>query len=161
MSAELQKLVSQSLRTLLSETMFHAEAHGGYLLNPGEPGFIDTMKALSAAVVSKSPGPGRKPIVSHANHVLYGWDLLNRVLHGEEQVFETANWNIAWKLECVNDAEWQSLVAKLEQTGKEILELGPKFENWNEIMLTGMYGSAAHTAYHLGAIRQMLRELEG
>lgn len=161
MSAELQKLISQSLRTLLSETMFHAEPHGGYLLNGGEPGFIDTMKSLSAPTASKSPGPGRKPIVSHANHVLHGWELLNRVLHGEENVFETADWNTAWKLEQVSDVEWQALVAKLEQTGKEVLELGPKFENWNEIMLTGMYSSAAHTAYHLGAIRQMLRELEG
>lgn len=87
MSAELQMLISQSLRTLLSETMFHAQPHGGYLLNGGEAGFIDTMKSLSAATVSKSPGPNRKPIASHANHVLYGWDLLNRVLHGEEKVF--------------------------------------------------------------------------
>jgi hypothetical protein len=161
MSNELQQLISQSLRTLLSETMFHAEAHGGYLLNAGEPGFIDTMKSLSAARASKSPGPGRKPIVSHANHVLYGWDLLNRVLHGEDKVFETANWSTAWELESVTDAEWQALVAKLERTGNEVLELGPKFEHWNEIMLTGMYGSAAHTAYHLGAIRQILRELGG
>ena len=63
MSAELQSLISKSLHTLLQETMFRANKDGGFLLNGGEPGFVDTMKSLSAEQASKPPGPGRKPIV--------------------------------------------------------------------------------------------------
>ncbi|WP_254507432.1 DinB family protein [Anatilimnocola floriformis] len=155
---ELATLVSQSLRTLLKETMFHAEKHGGFLLNGGEPGMVATLQELSAEQASKPPGPGRKPIVSHANHVLFGWELLNRALQGENS-FAGADWNAAWKLERVNDAEWQELLGKLEKNAAEILERAPRYTEWNEMMLTGTFASAAHTAYHLGAIRQMLREV--
>jgi hypothetical protein len=160
MSTELATLISQSLRTLLNETMFHANAAGGFILNRGEPGMVDTLKALSAETVCTRPSTGRKPIVSHANHVLFGWDLLNRAIQGEEGVFEAANWDEAWKLERVSDAEWQMLLAKLEKVGREILEHAPQNQHWNEMMLTGIYASAAHTAYHLGAIRQMLLDLK-
>jgi hypothetical protein len=160
MSTELAELVSNSLRTLLAETMFRADTRACFVLNGGEPGMIETLKSLSAQTVSTPPGPNRKPIVSHANHVLYGWGLINRALHGDEHAFEGTDWDAAWKLVQVNDAEWQKLLAQLESTGREILELGPKTEHWNEIMLTGMFASAAHTAYHLGAIRQMLRDVQ-
>jgi len=159
MAEELAALVPIALRTLLAETMFRAEKTGGYLLNAGEPGMVDTLKSLSAEKASKPPGPGRKPIVSHANHVLFGWDLLNRAIQGDDQAFVGADWDAAWKLERVNDAEWAELLGKLERTAEEIVKLAPQNTRWNELMLTGIFASAAHTAYHLGAIRQMLREV--
>ena len=83
MDDDLHTLVSNALRTLLSETMFRAPAHGGFILNRGEPGFVDTLKSLSAKQASTAPGPGRKPIVSHANHVLFGWELIQRAVGGD------------------------------------------------------------------------------
>jgi hypothetical protein len=160
MSTDFSVLVPQGLQTLFAETMFHADAKGGFILNPGEPGLIDTLKALSAETASTPPGPGRKPIVSHANHVLFGWNELSKALHGDETAFINADWNAAWKLERVNDAEWQALLVQLEQVATDLLELAPKNQVWNEMMFTGLFASAAHTAYHLGAIRQMLRDVK-
>jgi hypothetical protein len=159
MSNDLNTLVPKALHTLLSETLFRAQPHGGYLLNGGEPGMVDTLKGLSAEVVSKAPGTGRKPIVSHANHVLFGLELINRSVHGDEKAFEGADWNAAWKLTSVDEKPWADLVARLEKTSQEVLDSVPKFQPWNEIMLTGCFACAAHAAYHLGAIRQMLRDL--
>jgi hypothetical protein len=159
MSATLAALVTSSLRTLLTESMFRADTRWSYFLNSGEPGFIDTLKSLSAEQASTPPGPDRKPIVSHANHVLYGWELINRALRGDDQAFAGADWSQAWKLEQVSDAEWAVLLQKLEQNANDMLAIAPDFAAWDEIMLTGMFGSVAHTAYHLGAIRQMLREI--
>jgi hypothetical protein len=159
MSDQLSTLVAKSLRTLLFETMFRAE-ESSYLLNPGDPGLVETLKGLSAEQVSQPPRPGGKPIVSHANHVLYGWELIVRALNGDPSAFATADWNVAWKLERVDDAEWRGLLARMETAAKRILEFGTGFQDWDEIMFTGMYGSAAHTAYHLGAIRQMVRDIE-
>jgi hypothetical protein len=155
----LSSLISTSLRTLLSETMFRAPPQSGFLLNPGDPGLVDTLKSLSAKTVSTPPGPGRKPIVSHANHVLYGLELTARAAGGDAHAFDNADWDAAWKLVAVNDAEWADLLARLERTAQTLLDAGPKFQPWSEIMLTGLFGSAAHTAYHLGAIRQMLADL--
>lgn len=160
MNPDLPALVSQALRALLSETMFRAPVQSGFLLNPGDPGLVDTLKSLSAKTVSTPPGPGRKPIVSHANHVLYGLELVARAAGGDQHAFDNADWDAAWKLVAVNDAEWADLLARLERTAQTLLETGPKFQPWNEIMLTGLFGSAAHTAYHLGAIRQMVKDVE-
>ena len=159
MADNLANLVSKSLRTLLHETMFRAE-DSAYLLNPGDLGFVDTLKGLSAEQVSTQPRPGGKPIVSHANHVLYGWELVAKALDGDPSGFATADWSIAWKLERVDDAEWRALLERLEKAARRILDFGPNFQSWDEVMFTGMYGSAAHTAYHLGAIRQMLLDVK-
>src|SRR5687768_16759465 len=114
MPSDLNTLVPKALHTLLFETLFHAQPHGGFLLNGAEPGMVDTLKALSAEIVSKEPGPGRKPIVSHANHVLFGLELIDRSVHGDETAFENADWNAAWKLTRVNEREWAELLARLE-----------------------------------------------
>ena len=149
-----------SLRTLLRETMFRAAADEAYVINRGEPGLIDTLRSLSAEVASTPPGPGRKPIVSHANHVLFGLELAGRAIDGDMKAFEGADWDDAWKLEQVDDAEWADLLRRLEAQAEHLLQEGPTYEHWNAMVLTGMFGIAAHTAYHLGAVRQMLRDLQ-
>ena len=80
MPESLETLVPRSLQMLASETLFRAPEQSGFLLNPGDPGLVETVRALSAEQASKRPGPGRKPIVAHVNHVLYGLSLLNRAL---------------------------------------------------------------------------------
>lgn len=160
MSNELATLVSNSLRTLLSETTLRAHKQAAYVINQGEPGLVDTLKSLSAKKASTPSRVGGKPIVSHANHVLYGLDLINRAMNGDETAFAQADWTVAWKLEHVTDAEWTELLANLERTANEVIEVVVNNQQWDEIMFTGCYGSAAHAAYHLGAIRQMLKDLE-
>jgi hypothetical protein len=159
MTDELAELVSKSLRTLLAETMFRADAKGGFLLNPDDPGFVETLKPLSAKQASTPPGAGRKPIVSHANHVLFGLELIERAVGGDQRAFEGADWDAAWRLERVDDAQWADLLRRLEAAAKRVLDSAPQLREWNELMLTGLFASAAHTAYHLGAIRQMLKDL--
>jgi hypothetical protein len=160
MPTDLPALVSAALKTLLSETMFRADPRSGYILNGGEPGLIETLKTLSAAAASKLPRPGGKPICSHANHVLYGLELMDRALHGDPKAFENTDWDAAWKLVSVNEVQWEDLLIRLDRTGRSVLEAAPKVPVWNEIMLTGCFASAAHTAYHLGALRQILKDLE-
>jgi hypothetical protein len=149
----------RALSTLLRETLQRADRQYAFLLNPGDPGMVETLKSLSAETASKSLGQGRKPIVSHANHVLYGIELANRALGGEQGVYELADWSVAWKLETVSDDQWHDLVDRLEQQSKLLIEQISEPREWNEITLTGSFSIAAHTAYHLGAIRQMLLDI--
>lgn len=151
----------RALSTLLRETLFRADRQNAFLLNPNDPGLIETLRPLTATTASKPPGTGRKPIVSHANHVLYGIELANRALAGEQRVYETADWTLAWKLETVSDSEWLNLVNRLDEQSQLLVERVPQFRGWNEIVLTGALSIPAHTAYHLGAIRQMLLDLGG
>jgi hypothetical protein len=149
----------RTLSTLLKETLMRADHQDAYLLNPDDPGLIETLKALSAETASTPPGSNRKPVVSHANHVLYGIELANRALRGEEGVYENADWNDAWKLEAVSEDQWRDLISQLEQQSKLLLEQVVQLRDWSEIMFTGVFAIAAHTAYHLGAIRQMLLDV--
>ena len=159
MPESLETLVPRSLQTLASETLFRAPEQSGFLLNPGDPGLVESVRALSADQVSKRPGPGRKPIVAHVNHVLYGLSLLNRALAGDPSGYATADWSLAWKLETVNDDEWQQLVADLDREATAFQQSAGAPREWSEIMLTGAFAVAAHTAYHLGAIRQMVLDI--
>ena len=149
----------RALSTLLRETLLRADRKNAYLLNPGDPGLYDTLKPLSAITASQPPGPGRKTIAAHVNHVLYGIELANRALGGEQGVYEAADWNVAWQLETVSDEQWQSLIERIEQQSNLLIRQCNQNRDWNEIMLTGAFSIAAHTAYHLGAIRQMLLDL--
>jgi hypothetical protein len=156
---EINSLEMKALSTLLTETLFRADRQFAYVLNAGEPGMVETLRQLPATSASEAPAPGRKPIVSHANHVLYGVQLANRALAGEQGVHENANWEVAWQLESVSEQQWHNLVEQLEQESLRLIEQISQPREWTEIELTGTYAIAAHAAYHLGAIRQMLRQL--
>jgi hypothetical protein len=153
-------LAIKSLSTLLMETLFRADLQFAYVLNAGEPGLVETARQLSATSASQSPGPGRKPIVSHANHVLYGIALAHRALGGKKDVYENADWAVAWKLERVSEQQWQGLVNQLEQKSQLLMDQITQPRDWSEIELTGTFAIAAHAAYHLGAIRQLLRQFD-
>lgn len=149
----------RALSTLLRETLLRADREYAYLLNPDDPGFVETLKPLSAEMASQPPGPGRKSIAAHANHVLYGIELANRALAGEDGVYEGADWGLAWSLETVSSDQWSDLVNRLQQQSQLLIEQVSQPRDWNETLLTGAFSIAAHTAYHLGAIRQMLLDV--
>jgi hypothetical protein len=149
----------RALTTLLRETLLRADQKYAYLLNSGDPGMVETLRPLSAETASKQPGPGRKTIAAHANHVLYGIELANRALAGEQGVYEKADWNPAWQLETVSEEQWQCLIERVDQQSDLLISQCNHNRDWDEVMLTGAFSIAAHAAYHLGAIRQMLLDL--
>lgn len=151
----------RALTTLLRETLFRADEEFAYVLNRGELGFVETLRALTPEVASTPPGPGRKTIAAHANHVLYGIELANRALAGEPGVHERADWSQAWKMNHVTRDVWRDLIDRIDQQSRLLMEQSAQPREWDEISLTGVFAIAAHTAYHLGAIRQMLRDLPG
>lgn len=153
-------LERKALTTLLRESLQRPADGFAFFLNPGDPGFAETMRSISAQTASTPPAPGRKPIVAHCNHVLYGIELANRALAGESDVYESANWDIAWQLESVTIGEWQNLIKRFDEQSQLLLDQVNQPREWNELLLTGCFSIAAHTAYHLGAIRQILRDLQ-
>jgi hypothetical protein len=159
MAANENRLEIRVLTTLLRETLFRPDSKFAFLLNPGDPGFVDTLQSISAETASTSPGPGRKPVVSHANHVLYGIELANRALGGEQNVYQNADWKVAWQLESVSEERWQQLVSRLEEQSELFIKQVNEPREWDEVTLTGSFSIAAHTAYHLGSIRQMLLDV--
>ncbi len=147
----------EALATILREIFDGTLKRSGFLLNSGDPGLLAQLEQLDPAVVSTRPMPGRTTVVQHVAHVLYGLELLNRWMAGEENPWASADWEAAWKLGTVDESQWKDLLAKLREEAKQWqLAISAKTGDWDQMSACGAIASAAHTAYHMGAIRQIL-----
>jgi hypothetical protein len=127
-----------------------------YILNPGDPGLLRQLEPISAATASTRPSPSKPPIAAHVHHVHYGLSLINRWMAGEENPFAGADWNASWRITSVTEEEWRALVSKLREASVTWRETATKRQAWDPVDAAGAISSVAHTAYHLGAIRQIL-----
>ena len=71
-----------------------------------------------------------------------------------------ADWEASWRRTTVSEEQWR----KLRDDLRRHVGLWQKHvavrTDWSDIAAAGALSSAAHTAYHLGAIRQILAALE-
>jgi hypothetical protein len=153
--------ITESLTTLFAELIDGANAPGGaFILNSGDAGLLRSLDNLAAAEASRSLDGGAT-IAAHAQHLRYGLSLMNRWATEGGDPFSDAKWSEAWKTTTVNDAEWAEIRNGLrDQTHRWLRALGSPREVKN-VELSGIVGSIAHLAYHLGAIRQIASGARG
>ena len=150
----------RALSKLLTEIFDGPPGNEAYLLNPGDPGLLRQLETLSAETASARPMPGKTTIAAHADHVHYGLSLLNRWAAGEANPWADTDWNASWKRTTVTDSEWQALCQRLREASNTWQAAVPTRTEWDDISAAGALASAAHTAYHLGAIRQILAAMD-
>ena len=148
-----------ALSNLLTEIFNGPPGDEAYVLNPGDPGLLRQLDSLDAGAASARPMVGKTTIAAHVDHVLFGMTLLNRWAAGEENPWADADWNASWQRTNVTDEQWQALRDRLRQESETWQKVVQNRANWNEIAAAGAISSAAHTAYHLGAIRQIIAAL--
>ncbi len=152
--------VLRALTTLLNEVLHGPPGREAYMLNGGDRGLLGSIEPLSAEDASVI-GPNGSSIAAHVDHVRYGFSLMNRWAHGETDVFATADWGASWRRTSVTSAEWDARRRDLRDEAVRWEAAVRQPREVNEVELTGIIGSIAHTAYHLGAIRQMHTALRG
>jgi hypothetical protein len=152
-------MFNRRLSMLLTEIFDGPPGSEAYALNPGDPGLIRQLNAIDAVAASARPMPGKTTIASHVDHLAYGLSLMNRWAAGDENAFADADWNASWQRTTVTDEEWQSLRARLAREAASWKKTVESRTEWDEITASGALSSAAHTAYHLGAIRQILASM--
>lgn len=153
--------ISRRLTTLFAELVNGANTSGGaFVLNPDDAGLLRSLDQLSAADASRSI-QGGATVAAHAQHLQYGLSLMNRWVTDGGNPFAGASWDEAWKTSAVDDARWADIRAGLRaEAGQWLSALGrPRQVGVPE--LTGLAGSIAHLAYHLGAIRQIAPAIRG
>ncbi len=146
----------RALTTILTEIFEGPPGEMAFLLNPGDPGLLRQLDTLSAEQASRRDVPGKTTIAAHVDHVHYGLTLLNRWADGEENPFATADWDASWQRGHVTDAQWQTLRENLRREANRWRQAVEVRTEWDEIAAAGAIASAAHTAYHLGSVRQIL-----
>jgi hypothetical protein len=150
-----------SLAGLFSELVDGTPGAGGaFILNSGDPGLLRSLDKLSAAEASRSVNGGAT-IAAHAQHVRYGLSLMNRWAAEGGDPFADATWDAAWKVSAVDPPGWDAIRRGLDQEAHRWLEVLGRGREVSHVELSGMIGSIAHLAYHLGAIRQIDKNTRG
>lgn len=146
----------RALSKLLIEIFNGPPGEEAYILNAGDPGLLRQLDSIDAAAASARPMPGRTTIAAHADHVHYGLTLLNRWAAGEANPWADADWDASWKRTAVSEEAWRDLLERLRDEADSWRRTVDNRTDWNDMSAAGALASAAHTAYHLGAIRQII-----
>ena len=151
--------LTRMLENLFGELMHGVSGKGGFMLNVGDRGLLRSLERLSAAEASAVTRTGSS-IAAHVAHVTYGLSLMNRWSQGENP-FATADWTASWRKTSVTDTEWEALRIQLRDEAARWLVVLRTPREVQDIELSGMLGSIAHLAYHMGAIRQINTKARG
>ena len=148
--------VANAILALLQESFETVE---GIYLDRGTSLF-ETLETLTAEQVSRPIVDGGTTIAGHVYHVRFYLQAIRDYMEGKSQ--PNLDWKQSWVVKTVNEAEWKDLREKLADERDCIVREITETVDWNdERRLGGSMGIIAHTAFHLGAIRQMRRVILG
>ena len=115
-------------------------------------GVFNTLAGLTAEQASRDSSD--TTIAAHTEHAKFYLDRLCEFINGRT---ERVNWDDSWLIETVNEGEWDALRESTRRSYESTLRCLAQVEGWNEIKVGMAIGLVAHTAYHLGAVRQIAK----
>jgi hypothetical protein len=138
------------LLSLLTETF---ESVQGIYLDKGTS-LLETLAGITAQEASIPVGNKCATIAAQVTHVCFYLDVLYRFIKTGQN--ERVDWGEIWRtVSAVTPEEWSSLQERLRQTYERTKEMVQSYDRWDtENSLGGAIAIVAHTAYHLGEIRQ-------
>jgi hypothetical protein len=153
-------IFQRALTNMLTEVFEGPPGQEAYVLNPGDPGLLRQLDALDANTASQRPMPGKTTIAAHADHLHFGLAILNRWAAGESNPWAGADWNGSWQRTTVTEEQWRTLRDGLRQEADKWRKVVAGRTEWDALGAAAALSTAAHTAYHFGAIRQILAGLK-
>ncbi len=145
---------TSSLFALFKETFESTNTAFGTMYLDAGTGFFDTIESIDAEKASRSVADGSTTIAAHCEHVRFYLEFLSNYLN---ENFTMADWKDSWKIKTVDETEWNALRGQLQKTYQVVTDTFNEVETWNDFKISGALGILAHTAYHLSAIRQILK----
>lgn len=117
-------------------------------------GLLQTLEALTPEAASESAGGGAPTAAAHCEHVRFYLVVLYDYMLGKT---DKVDWKQSWLLQQVGPAEWEELKAGLRREYERLAGHLRSAERLTENEVGVGMAVLAHTAYHLGAIRQIAR----
>ena len=148
--------IRETLSTVLVETFESGRNPEGTMYLDRDAGLFDSLATVSAEQASQEVIPSGTTIAAQVNHSLYYLEILERYIIGKTP---KADWAESWQLQDVSEEAWQALKSDLKTTYERIGATLQMQDEWDK--LEDGFAIAIHTAYHLGAIRQMLKLVKG
>lgn len=153
MTAQIQtEHFTQALLMLLDETFDNVQ---GIYLDKGTSLF-ETLADITAAEASIPVGGKCATLAAQVKHIAFYLDVLEHNVRTGQ--FEKVDWDKIWReTTAVSLQEWQSIQTELRESYNRIKQLINDTTEWpSEFEIGGAIAMVAHTAYHLGEIRQAL-----
>ena len=121
----------------------------------GKEGIFEALESTSAERASRKPTPNCASIAAHVYHIRYALRGCNAYIGGPAV---EGDWESSWAKQVVDDAEWQGLKADVRYEYEFFLRwLEPNTEWSDSGVVLGVLAQLPHMAYHLGAIRQLMK----
>lgn len=147
------EVLTSSVQKLLVES-FRGE-EGGETWYLDDEGLLATARSASAERASRGAVEGGATIAGHVEHVRWFVALLNAFARGERPAVD---WTESWSVRVVDDEAWRELLAALEREFEELhAHLGRGIDPEDAQRLMPVLATVVHVAYHVGAVRQLLR----
>ena len=156
------KSVAQSRFTeisfqLLKETFEGPPATGGSAFLDKGGGLFQTVEQVTPQMASTEIRPGGPTIAAHIEHVRFYVGVHYKLMRGSTDAID---WEQSWRTRTVNLAEWDDLRRELRRAYSSLIEHFRAVDSWGEDEISVAMAIIAHTAYHLGAVRQLIRTLK-
>lgn len=147
---------TKALYLLLDEAF--EDVHGLFL-DKGTSLF-ETLATITAAQASIPVGGKCATLAAQVKHVAFYLDVLERNVRTKD--FKPVDWGEIWRTtSAVAPDEWEGLKSNLRLSYERIKALIRDTPAWpSEFEIGGAMAMIAHTAYHLGEIRQALCTLQ-
>ena len=142
----------ESVAYLLRETFSGSpEGQPNVYLDRGI-GMFSTLDGLSAEEASQEIAD--MTIAAQTEHAKFYLDRLCEFINGRTT---SVNWDDSWLIETVNEAEWEALRGAMKKSYESTLKCLAEVDAWSDLKIGMAIGLVVHTAYHLGAIRQIVK----
>ena len=139
------------LFAVLEETFERVQ---GIYLDKGTSLF-ETLATVTAEEASRRISPQCAPLSAQIDHVRYYLDVLAAYMRQPSPT--NVDWSLSWQRGAVSAEEWDTLQRDLRASYEQVQALFKGYEAWDgEDGIGDALAIVAHTAYHLGEIRQAL-----
>lgn len=144
--------LTEALLLVLDETFDNVR---GIYLDQGTSLF-ETLAGVTAEEASIPVGGRCATLAAQVKHVAFYLDVVDKSVRAPN--FPEVDWSEIWRTtSSVTPDEWATIQAELRASYERIIALVHDTPDWDNMRtIGGAIGVIAHTAYHLGEIRQAL-----
>ena len=148
--AEENETIKQTILDILEETFVLPQ--GIYLDRP-KGSLLHSLGQISAKTASKSTA-NQQSIAAHLEHTRVYLVALHGYMNGATG---DTDWDASWQTKTVNNAQWQALLGDTKKAYGALIKDLLDCEESDSRLGYGVV-IVTHTAYHFGAIRQLMRK---
>ncbi|HEV8431302.1 MAG TPA: hypothetical protein VGQ41_25605 [Pyrinomonadaceae bacterium] len=153
MNTVAQSDVSEVIFQLLKETFEGPAPIGPSAFIEKGTGLFQTLEGVSAELASTPARAEGSTVAAHTEHIRFYLAVHHKLMLS---VAEHVDWTESWRIKTVDAAEWDDLKERLQIGYGTVMDHLRNLDRWGENEISLAMSIIAHTAYHLGAIRQLV-----